>query len=221
MYADTTHILHAVVMATLGDHARQQGSLVEPDRLRFDFAHFAALTPDQLARIETAVNGHVLDDPQVRAWHADRAEAEAAGAIALFGEKYGDTVRIVDIGDFSRELCGGTHVSHGSQVGAFRLLSESSIGSNLRRVEALTGHGTLRRLDTERRLLNELSGLLGTRPAEAPGVLRKRPRPGGPNGRRRLRSRGPLASAGGRRPEALSQALDLAAQEATRLLGGR
>ncbi|MFD5506838.1 alanine--tRNA ligase [Streptomyces sp. NPDC127051] len=169
-----THILHAVVMATLGEHARQQGSLVEPDRLRFDFAHFAALTPDQLNQIETAVNGHVLDDPAVRAWHADRAEAEAAGAIALFGEKYGDTVRIVDIGDFSRELCGGTHVAHGSQVGAFRLLSESSIGSNLRRVEALTGHGALRHQDTERRLLNELASLLGTRPADAPGGLRKR-----------------------------------------------
>ncbi|MET9296177.1 alanine--tRNA ligase [Streptomyces sp. NPDC003077] len=169
-----THILHAVVMATLGDHARQQGSLVEPDRLRFDFAHFAALTPEQLSRIETAVNGHVLDDPHVRAWYADRAEAEAAGAIALFGEKYGETVRIVDIGDFSRELCGGTHVAHGSQIGTFRLLGESSIGSNLRRVEALTGHDALHNLDTERRLLHELSGLLGTRPADAPGILRKR-----------------------------------------------
>ncbi|MFF4531392.1 alanine--tRNA ligase [Streptomyces sp. NPDC001407] len=169
-----THILHAVVMTTLGDHARQQGSLVEPDRLRFDFAHFAALAPEQLTAIEAAVNGHVLDDPEVRAWHADRAEAEAAGAIALFGEKYGERVRIVDIGDFSRELCGGTHVAHGSQVGTFRLLSESSIGSNLRRVEALTGHGTLRHLDTERRLLNELAGLLGTRPTEAPAALRKR-----------------------------------------------
>ncbi|MFE2495654.1 alanine--tRNA ligase [Streptomyces scopuliridis] len=169
-----THILHAVVMATLGDHARQQGSLVEPDRLRFDFAHFNALTPDQLTQIEQTVNAHVLNDPAVRAWHADRAEAEAAGAIALFGEKYGDTVRIVDIGDFSRELCGGTHVAHGSQVGTFRLLTESSIGSNLRRVEALTGHGALTHLDTERSLLTELSGLLGIRPTEAPDVLRKR-----------------------------------------------
>ncbi|MFD7894073.1 alanine--tRNA ligase [Streptomyces sp. NPDC059743] len=169
-----THILHAVVRATLGDHASQQGSLVEPDRLRFDFAHFAALTPDQLSQIEQAVNGHILDDPGVRAWYADRAEAEAAGAIALFGEKYGDTVRIVDIGDFSRELCGGTHVAHGSQVGAFRLLSESSIGSSLRRVEALTGHGTLGHTNTERRLLNEVAGLLGARPADAPDALRKR-----------------------------------------------
>ncbi|MEW2130823.1 alanine--tRNA ligase [Streptomyces sp. NPDC005435] len=169
-----THILHAVVMDTLGDHARQQGSLVEPDRLRFDFAHFTALTPGQLHRIEAAVNGHVLDDPAVRAWYADRAEAEAAGAIALFGEKYGDTVRIVDIGDFSRELCGGTHVAHGSQIGAFRLLSESSIGASLRRVEALTGHASLTHLDTERRLLNELTALLGTRPQDAPDALRGR-----------------------------------------------
>ncbi|MFI9210350.1 alanine--tRNA ligase [Streptomyces sp. NPDC053253] len=169
-----THILHSVVMATLGDHARQQGSLVEPDRVRFDFAHFTALTTEQLTVIEQAVNGHVLDDPAVRAWYADRVEAEAAGAIALFGEKYGEQVRIVDIGDFSRELCGGTHVAHGSQVGAFRLLSESSIGSNLRRVEALTGHGALRHQDTERLLLNELASLLGTRPSEAPGALRKR-----------------------------------------------
>jgi alanyl-tRNA synthetase len=169
-----THILHAVVTATLGDHARQQGSLVENDRLRFDFAHFTALTPDQLHQIEEAVNGHVLNDPAVRAWHADRAEAEASGAIALFGEKYGDTVRIVDIGAFSRELCGGTHVAHGSQVGTFRLLSESSIGSNLRRVEALTGHGTLTRLDTERRLLAEVAGLLGSHPEDTPEVLRRR-----------------------------------------------
>lgn len=169
-----THVLHAVVMATLGDHARQQGSLVEPDRLRFDFAHFTALTPDQLIAIEKAVNSHVLNDPEVRAWHADRAEAEAAGAIALFGEKYGERVRIVDIGDFSRELCGGTHVAHGSQVGTFRLLSESSIGANLRRVEALTGHGALTHLDTERRLINELASLLGNRPTDAPGALRKR-----------------------------------------------
>ncbi|MEW2585593.1 alanine--tRNA ligase [Streptomyces virginiae] len=169
-----THILHAVVRATLGDHARQQGSLVESDRLRFDFAHFSAVTPEQLARIESAVNGHVLDDPAVRAWYADRVEAEAAGAIALFGEKYGDTVRIVDIGDFSRELCGGTHVAHGSQVGTFRLLGEGSVGSNLRRIEALTGHGALHHQDTERRLLDEVSALLGTRSKDAPETLRKR-----------------------------------------------
>ncbi|MGY1437095.1 alanine--tRNA ligase-related protein [Streptomyces reniochalinae] len=169
-----THILHAVVMATLGDHARQQGSLVENDRLRFDFAHFTALTPDQLTTIEAAVNRHILSDPAVSAWHASRAEAEAAGAIALFGEKYGETVRIVDIGDFSRELCGGTHVAHGSQVATFRLLSESSIGSNMRRIEALTGYGALTHADAERLLLNELAHLLSTPAANTPETLRKR-----------------------------------------------
>ncbi|WP_019546085.1 alanine--tRNA ligase [Streptomyces sulphureus] len=169
-----THILHAVVMHTLGAHARQQGSLVENDRLRFDFAHFTALGPDQLTAIETAVNQHVLDDPAVHAWYASRDEAEAAGAIALFGEKYGEEVRIVDIGDFSRELCGGTHVAHSSQVGAFRLLSESSIGSNMRRIEALTGHSALSHADTERQLLSELAHLLGTPPANAPEILRTR-----------------------------------------------
>lgn len=169
-----THILHAVVRAHLGDHARQQGSLVEPDRLRFDFAHFSALSDQQLAEIEHAVNTHVLADPDVRAWYADRAEAEAAGALALFGEKYGDTVRIVDIGDFSRELCGGTHVAHGSQVGAFRLLGESSIGANLRRVEALTGQEALGRGDTERRLLREVAALLDTRPDDVTDALRRR-----------------------------------------------
>ncbi|MEO3762950.1 hypothetical protein [Streptomyces sp. B8F3] len=165
----------AAPRSSTGSRARQQGSLVEPDRLRFDLTHFAALTPDQLGAIEAAENDHILDDPDVRAWYADRAEAEAAGAIALFGEKYGDTVRIVDIGDFSRELCGGTHVAHGSQVGTFRLLSESSIGSNLRRVEALTGHGALRHLNTERRLLNELAALLGTRPRALPGSHQRHP----------------------------------------------
>ncbi|WP_431980311.1 alanine--tRNA ligase [Streptomyces qinglanensis] len=169
-----THILHAVVMHTLGDHARQQGSLVENDRLRFDFAHFTTLTPDQLTAIKTTVDRHVLDDPAVSAWYASRPEAEAAGAIALFGEKYGERVRIVDIGDFSRELCGGTHVAHGAQVGTFRLLGESSIGSNMRRIEALTGHGALTHIDTERRLLGELAHLLGTPPSDAPEALRKR-----------------------------------------------
>ncbi|MDI2130093.1 alanine--tRNA ligase [Yinghuangia seranimata] len=169
-----THILHAVVRSVLGDHARQQGSLVEPDRLRFDFAHFSALRPEELAEIEETVNRHVLADPGVRAWHADRAEAEAAGAIALFGEKYGDTVRIVDIGDFSRELCGGTHVAHGAQVGAFRLLGDASVGANLRRVEALTGFDALRRGDTERRLLREVAELLESRPDDAPEALRRR-----------------------------------------------
>ncbi|MEU3748134.1 MULTISPECIES: alanine--tRNA ligase [Streptomyces] len=169
-----THVLHAMLCRTLGDHARQQGSLVDAGRLRFDFAHFSAVERPQLAAIETLVNDGLLADPEVRVWHATRAEAEAAGATALFGEKYGDHVRIVDIGDFSRELCGGTHIGHGSNAGPVRIVGEASIGSNLRRIEALTGRDALDYYDTERRLLEELSGLLGTRPQEAPDALRKR-----------------------------------------------
>ncbi|KIQ64877.1 alanyl-tRNA synthetase [Kitasatospora griseola] len=169
-----THVLHAMLRRTLGDHARQHGSLVDAGRLRFDFSHFSALDPTQLAALEALVNDHLLDDPDVRVWHATRSEAEAAGATALFGEKYGDHVRIVDIGDFSRELCGGTHVGHGSNAGPVRILGEASIGSNLRRIEALTGRDALTYYDTERRLLDELATLLGTRPKDAPEALRKR-----------------------------------------------
>ncbi|WP_406086806.1 alanine--tRNA ligase [Kitasatospora purpeofusca] len=169
-----THVLHAMLRRTLGDHARQNGSLVDAGRLRFDFAHSSAVDPAQLAAIQALTNDHLLDDPEVRIWHATRSEAEAAGATALFGEKYGDHVRIVDIGDFSRELCGGTHVGHGSNAGPVRVLGEASIGSNLRRIEALTGRDALTYHDTERRLLEELSALLGTRPQDAPDTLRKR-----------------------------------------------
>ncbi|MFD4373350.1 alanine--tRNA ligase [Streptomyces sp. NPDC058486] len=170
----TTHVLHAMLRRTLGDHARQHGSLVDAGRLRFDFAHFSAVDRSQLAAIETLVNDSLLADPEVRVWHASRAEAEAAGATALFGEKYGDHVRIVDIGDFSRELCGGTHIGHGSNASPVRIVGEASIGSNLRRIEALTGRDALDYYDTERRLLEELSTLLGTRPQDAPDALRKR-----------------------------------------------
>ncbi len=169
-----THVLHATLRQMLGEHARQQGSRVDAGRLRFDFAHFAAVDPQQLAAIESLVNERLLADPEVRIWHASRAEAEAAGATALFGEKYGDRVRVVDIGDFSRELCGGTHVSHGAGAGPIRILGEASIGANLRRVEALTGHDALRHQDLERRLLGELATLLGVKPQAAPDVLRDR-----------------------------------------------
>ncbi|MEV6835796.1 alanine--tRNA ligase [Streptomyces sp. NPDC051133] len=169
-----THVLHAVVRELLGDHAAQHGSLVDDGRLRFDFVHFSGLSQDQLGEIEARVNERLLADPEVRVWYADRAEAERAGALALFGEKYEDTVRIVDIGDFSRELCGGTHVTHGSQVGAFRIAGESSVGSNLRRIEAWTGQEALRSADRERRLLRDLSALVGTRPEDAHDALAKR-----------------------------------------------
>lgn len=156
-----THVLHATLREHLGRHAEQHGSLVEPGRLRFDFSHGSAVGTDRLAAIEEQVNARLLSNPEVRVWHATRDEAQRAGATALFGEKYGDVVRIVDIGDFSRELCGGTHVGGGSQAGPVRLLGEESVGAGLRRVSALVGVDALRHADRERRVLGEVGRLLG------------------------------------------------------------
>ncbi|MDL4819286.1 alanine--tRNA ligase [Actinomadura opuntiae] len=167
-----THVLHAMLRRVLGDHAAQRGSRVEPGRLRFDFAHFSAVP--EIGTVQTLVNEYLADDPEVRVWEASRADAEAAGALALFGEKYGADVRIVDIGDASRELCGGTHVGHGSQAGPVHIVGESSIGTGLRRVEALTGPDALRHFDHERALLTELAALLDVRPDQAPDRLRQR-----------------------------------------------
>ncbi|TDD83067.1 alanine--tRNA ligase [Actinomadura darangshiensis] len=166
-----THVLHAMLRRLLGDHATQRGSRVEPGRLRFDFTHFSPVETDP---VQTLVNGYLLDDPEVRVWETTRAKAESAGALAFFGEKYGDTVRIVDIGDASRELCGGTHVGHGSQAGPVHIVGESSIGTGLRRIEALTGADALRHHDHDRHLLHELAALLHVRPDEAPNRLRQR-----------------------------------------------
>ena len=168
-----THVLHKALRERLGEHANQHGSLVEAGRLRFDFSHFSGLDAAELAAVEATVNDHLLGDPEVRVWYATQDEARSAGAMALFGEKYGEVVRIVDIGDYSRELCGGTHVGHGSQVGPVRILGESSIGANLRRIEALTGIEAFAAYDRERRLIAEVAGLLRTRPDEAPERLRR------------------------------------------------
>ncbi|MDL4777750.1 alanine--tRNA ligase [Actinomadura xylanilytica] len=169
-----THVLHTMLRRVLGEHAAQRGSRVEPDRLRFDFAHFSGVGRAGLDTVQGLVNDYLLGDPGVRAWAAGRAEAEAAGADALFGEKYGERVRIVDIGDASRELCGGTHVGRGSQVGPVVILGESSIGTGLRRIEALTGPEALRHLDHGRTLLAELADLLDVPPEQAPERLRQR-----------------------------------------------
>jgi alanyl-tRNA synthetase len=169
-----THTLHWALRDQLGEHARQQGSLVDAGRLRFDFAHFQQVPSERLAEIEAAVNRQLLADPDVTVWHGSLAEAKAAGAISLFGEKYGSQVRVVEVGDFSRELCGGTHVGHGSQVGPVHVLGEASIGANLRRIEALTGLEALHYVDRERQLLAEVAALLKTRPEDAPEQLRRR-----------------------------------------------
>lgn len=139
-----THLLHGALRELLGDHVRQAGSLVAPDRLRFDFAHHSAITQDQMRDVETWVNERILDSLLVRARHTEYERALDEGAVALFGERYGEgDVRVVRIGEVSSELCGGTHVSRTSEVGSFKLTYEGSIGSGLRRVEAVTGWGAV------------------------------------------------------------------------------
>ena len=127
----------------LGDHVHQAGSLVEPDRLRFDFTHFEAITPDQLNQVEDMVNDAILAGMAITTEELPIAEAKARGAVATFGEKYGQTVRVVTMGDFSMELCGGTHLDNTAKAGPFRIKSESSVASGVRRIEATTGKATL------------------------------------------------------------------------------
>ena len=147
-----THLLHWALRRVLGDHVRQQGSLVAPDRLRFDFSHYDSVTSEQLAEIEDLVAGEVLRNHPVRTYETTKTHAEEVGALAFFGDKYGDIVRVVEAGP-SVELCGGTHVRQTGDIGAVRVVAEGSIGSNIRRIEAITGFDTVIRLrETEGRL---------------------------------------------------------------------
>jgi alanyl-tRNA synthetase len=161
-----THLLHAALRQALGTHVRQAGSYVGPDKLRFDFTHSGALSPDELTRIEDEVNRWILEDQPVRALVTTLEEARRLGAMALFGEKYGDVVRMVEVGDgsFSRELCGGTHVRRTAEIGAFRVLSETSSAANVRRIEALTGPAAITLLREHDRLLVEAGRALRVPP---------------------------------------------------------
>jgi alanyl-tRNA synthetase len=153
-----THLLHAALRRTLGEQAAQAGSLNAPGRLRFDFHNPAAVAPSVLADVEDEINEVLLHDLEVHAFVTNQEEAKRLGAIAMFGEKYGERVRIVEIGEYSRELCGGTHVARSSVIGMVKLLSESSIGSGVRRVEALVGLDAFRYLAREHLLVQQLAG---------------------------------------------------------------
>ena len=158
-----THVLHWTLRNLLGEHARQAGSLVRPGELRFDFTHFAGLTADELERAEDVANRRLAEDAAVRPYETTQEYARSQGAIALFGEKYGDIVRVVEIGDYSVELCGGTHVPRTGNVALLRVLHEASIGAGLRRVEAVVGPEALRSVNAERRLLEEIAEAVGAR----------------------------------------------------------
>jgi alanyl-tRNA synthetase len=168
-----THVLHWALREVLGDHVKQAGSLVAPDRLRFDFSHYAAVTPEEISRIEELANREVLSNVAVDAFETTKDEALAAGAIAFFGDKYGDTVRVLRAGS-SMELCGGTHVSATGDIGTIKIVAEGSIGSNLRRIEAVTGANTVARMQASDRIIDSVATLVGTRPDEiVTGVERK------------------------------------------------
>ncbi len=157
-----THLLHAALRERLGTHVRQAGSAVRPDKLRFDFTHGAPLEADELRDVEDRVNDWVKRSRPVRALEMDRAEAEALGAMALFGEKYGDWVRVVEVEDVSRELCGGTHVASSAEVGIFAVVSEGSSAANVRRIEALTGPKAIDWFRARSAALDETASILGS-----------------------------------------------------------
>jgi alanyl-tRNA synthetase len=159
-----THIVHWTLKHLLGEHARQAGSLVAPGRLRFDFPHHSAVGWDALEQAEEIANAKTSADDQITIYETTFDEAKNQGAVALFGEKYGDFVRVVEVGDYSVELCGGTHVHHTGHIGVIRILREGSIGAGMRRVEAVVGPDALREINLEREWLRAVAEALGTDP---------------------------------------------------------
>ena len=161
----TTHLLDAALKKVLGDHVHQAGSLVEPDRLRFDFTHFEAITPEQLSQVEWMVNEAILEGYPVVTEVLPIEEAKKKGAVAMFGEKYGETVRVVEMGDFSMEFCGGTHLDNTAKAGPFRIKSESSVASGVRRMEATCGRLSLESMEKSHSVLSKAAQFLKTAPA--------------------------------------------------------
>jgi len=168
-----THLLHAALRETLGEHVTQKGSLVAPDRLRFDFSHFQPVKPDELRRIEDRVNEQIRRNDAAEIRHMGYDDAIATGAMALFGEKYGDEVRVLRMGDFSTELCGGTHVMRTGDIGLFKIVSESGVAAGIRRIEALTGAGAMTYVAEEEHRLGEVAGMLSSSAGDVADKLRQ------------------------------------------------
>ena len=161
-----THLLHKALKSVLGDHVNQAGSLVEPDRLRFDFSHYSAVTPEELAKIDAMVQSAVLEGYPINVREMPIEEAKQMGATALFSEKYGDTVRVVNMSGYSMELCGGTHLDNTAKIGPFRIESEGSVASGVRRIEAITGRACLDEMELARQRVYNACAILKTKPAE-------------------------------------------------------
>jgi alanyl-tRNA synthetase len=161
-----THLLHWALGLVLGEHVHQSGSHVAPDRMRFDFTHFEAPTAEQVAKVERLVNAKIMEDHPVRAYETSLASAREAGVTALFGEKYGEYVRVLEIGNFSKELCGGTHVGRTTEIGFLKIVSEGSVGANLRRIEAVTSFDALEAVRVEEAVLASAASTLKCRPSE-------------------------------------------------------
>ncbi len=161
-----THLMQKALRMVLGNHVEQAGSLVDPDKLRFDFTHFSPMTPEEITKVEEIVNQEIQNGLDVVTNEMTLDEAKKTGAMALFGEKYGDTVRVVQMGDFSSELCGGTHVKNTSNISAFKIVSESGVAAGVRRIEALTGAGLIAHFNQVEETLKEAAALLKVSPAD-------------------------------------------------------
>jgi alanyl-tRNA synthetase len=161
-----THLLHYALREILGEHVKQAGSLVAPDHLRFDFTHFEPLSSEQLVRIEEMANGLIMEDGAVSFYETSLAKAREQGVTALFGEKYGEQVRVLEAGEKSRELCGGTHVKRTAQIGFMKIVGESGVGANMRRIEAVTSFDALAHVNRNEQQLKTMASLLKASPAE-------------------------------------------------------